>query len=286
MSNSVKALLQRSGELADGSPTPRLDLELLLCHVLGKERSYLFSWPEHQLSPEQYQQFETLLEQRKQGHPVAYLTGRRDFWNLELRVEPSTLIPRPDTETLVEIALKLCDQRPRKVLDLGTGTGAIALALASERPGWIVTGCDRIAAAVALAQSNAALHKLERVSFILSNWFSALAGQKFDLIVSNPPYIVDNDPHLLTGDVRFEPTSALISGPDGLEDIRHITQQAPQHLKDLGYLIMEHGYHQGAEVRSIVHSHGFINVTTVADLAGHERVTFGQYRQAGQQDNV
>ncbi len=274
---TIATLLQRTEELAAHSPTPRLDLELLICHVLAKPRSILYSRPEYALSTDQYQQFNGLFEQRKQGQPIAYLLGHREFWNLDLRVEPSTLIPRPDTELLVEVALELCDHRPRSVLDLGTGTGAIALALAGERPGWQVIGCDRVPEAVALAKANAIHNNLQRVSFIESHWFSALAKQQFDLIVSNPPYIVDNDPHLSQGDVRFEPISALTSGADGLDDIRHISAQAPHHLHDNGWLIMEHGYHQGEAVRDILKQHGFTQIDTRQDLAGHDRITLGQF---------
>ncbi|CAM3755863.1 peptide chain release factor N(5)-glutamine methyltransferase [Parendozoicomonas haliclonae] len=272
----IDALLRRSSELAQVSDTARLDLELLLCHILKKERSFLFSRPEHELTDDQLEQFSALLEQRKAGHPVAYLTGTRDFWSLELSVEPSTLIPRPDTEHLVETALELCDHKPQRALDLGTGTGAIALALAKERPGWTVYGCDRIPEAVALAKRNAMRNQLERVTFVESNWFSAFAGEGFDLIVSNPPYIVDNDPHLAEGDVRFEPASALTSGIDGLDDIRLISQQSPAYLNDDGWLMMEHGYHQGEQVRDILHDNGFVDIRTVQDLAGHDRITLGR----------
>ncbi len=276
---SIESLLRRTEGLASVSATPRLDIELLLCHVLGKGRSFLFSWPEYTLNECEFQQFSELLDKRKHGNPVAYLIGTRAFWSLELLVEPSTLIPRPDTESLVETALERCDHRPRIVLDLGTGTGAIALALAKERPGWRITGCDRIPEAIALAKKNAIHNGLNQVSFIESNWFSALSEQMFDLIVSNPPYIVDNDPHLQEGDVRFEPASALTSGLDGLDDIRRISREAPAHLNDDGWLMMEHGYHQGAEVRQILLDSGFTEVDTVQDLAGHDRVTLGQLKE-------
>ncbi len=265
--------------LAEVSPTPRLDLELLLCHTLKKPRSFLFSHPEYQLTETEQQQFNALLEKRKAGHPIAYLTGSREFWDLELLVEPSTLIPRPDTETLVEQALALCDHKPRKVLDLGTGTGAIALALANERPGWAVYGCDRVPEAVTLATRNAAHNRLERVTFLESHWFDALPDQTFDLIVSNPPYIVEDDPHLTQGDVRFEPASALTSGPDGLDDIRHIAHHAPEHLSDDGWLLVEHGYDQGEQVREIFTGNSFIDVSTVKDLAGHDRITQGRWNK-------
>ncbi|MTI15535.1 peptide chain release factor N(5)-glutamine methyltransferase [Sansalvadorimonas verongulae] len=276
----IDELLTRATELAQVSDTARLDLELLLCHVLDKPRSYLFSYPEYELTSDQLSQFEQLFHKRLEGHPIAHLTGVREFWSLELLIEPSTLIPRPDTECLVEEALELCDHRPKQVLDLGTGTGAIALALASERPGWAVYGCDRVPDAVELAKKNAAHNNLERVQFIESSWFQQLPEQSFDLIVSNPPYIIDNDPHLQQGDVRFEPLSALTSGADGLDDIRHISSESPHWLRDGGWLMMEHGYHQGEDVREILASNGFTSIRTVQDLAGHDRITMGQIRSS------
>ena len=277
---SIETLLNRATELAPVTTTPRLDLELLLCHVLKKNRSFLFSRPEHELSKNEHDQFNGLMEQRKAGHPIAHLTGIREFWSLELIVEPSTLIPRPDTECLVEQALEKCDHTPRRVLDLGTGTGAIALALAKERPGWTVTGCDRVPEAVELARKNAHHNQLPKVSFIESHWFSAIQDQTFDLIVSNPPYIIDDDPHLSEGDVRFEPASALTSGPDGLDDIRLISAAAPDHLRDGGWLMMEHGYHQGRQVRQILEDNGFTEVSTMQDLADHDRVSMGRKKES------
>ncbi|WP_281645705.1 peptide chain release factor N(5)-glutamine methyltransferase [Parendozoicomonas sp. Alg238-R29] len=275
-SSRIDNLLTRASELALVSDTARLDIELLTCHVLGKSRSFLFSYPEYELTSEQALQFEEFFQKRLQGHPIAHLTGTREFWSLELQVEPSTLIPRPDTECLIEHALELFSHKPLKALDLGTGTGAIALALAKERPGWAVYGCDRVPEAVALARKNAAHNKLARVQFFESNWFAQLQEQTFDLIVSNPPYIVDNDPHLQQGDVRFEPLSALTSGADGLDDIRHISSRSPQWLNDNGWLMMEHGYHQGKQVRNILSDNGFTNIRTMQDLAGHDRITAGK----------
>ena len=203
------------------SPTAQLDAELLLAFVLEKPRSYLYTWPDKTVTEAQVAAFMTLLERRQRGEPVAYLLGRQGFWTLDLQVAKHTLIPRADTELLVESALQLADASSTlKVLDLGTGTGALALALASERPLWAVTGVDRIESAVALAQNNQRQLQLANVEFLSSHWFSALTAQRYDLIVSNPPYIADNDPHLQQGDVRFEPLSALVSGPDGLDDIR------------------------------------------------------------------
>lgn len=258
------------------SPTAQLDAELLLAHVLDKPRSYLFTWPEKTLSEAQAKAFMALLERRQRGEPVAYLLGQQGFWTLDLQVAEHTLIPRADTELLVEAALQLADaSSPLRVLDLGTGTGAIALALASERPQWAVTGVDRIESAVALAQSNQQQLQLSNVQFLSSHWFSALTDQRYDLILSNPPYIADNDPHLQQGDLRFEPLSALVSGPDGLDDLRLIIAQAPTYLTAQGWLLLEHGFDQACAVRELLQQAGFIEVNSQRDLGGHERISFG-----------
>ncbi len=237
------------------SPTAQLDAELLLAFVLEKPRSYLYTWPDKTVTEAQVAAFMTLLERRQRGEPVAYLLGRQGFWTLDLQVAKHTLIPRADTELLVESALQLADASSTlKVLDLGTGTGALALALASERPLWAVTGVDRIESAVALAQNNQRQLQLANVEFLSSHWFSALTAQRYDLIVSNPPYIADNDPHLQQGDVRFEPLSALVSGPDGLDDIRLIIAQAPSYLTANGWLLLEHGFDQASAVRELLQS--------------------------------
>src|SRR5690606_5082928 len=201
------AQLLHTAELPE-SDSPRLDAELLLAAVLGKPRSYLRTWPEADPTAAQQAVFADYLARRRAGEPVAYILGRQGFWSLDLEVAPDTLIPRPDTELLVEGALELCDGAARAVLDLGTGTGGIALALATERPNWQVLGVDRVPAAVALAERNRQRLRLANAAFRESHWFSALAGERFDLIVSNPPYIAENDPHLVRGDVRFEPASA------------------------------------------------------------------------------
>ena len=239
MSLTVAELLAQA-KLPD-SESRVLDAELLLCHVLGKGRSYLRTWPEALLNTEQVERFLALLARRRAGEPVAYLLGERGFWSLDLQVSPATLIPRADTERLVELGLELGPTGVAQVLDLGTGTGAIALALAAERGDWQLTGSDRVPDAVALAQSNAERLQLSNTRFLLSNWFSALQGQCFDLILSNPPYIAAEDPHLAQGDVRFEPRSALVSGADGLDDIRLLVAAAPDHLKQGGWFLLEHG---------------------------------------------
>lgn len=274
---STLAELLASAELPD-SDTARLDAELLLCHSIGKPRTYLRTWPERQPDAEQVRRFQALLSQRRSGVPVAYLLGEQGFWSLQLEVSEATLIPRPDTERLVEVALELGPQGAAEVLDLGTGTGAIALALAVERPHWRLTGVDRVAEAVALARRNAERLQIGNARFDQSDWFSALANRRFNLIVSNPPYIAESDPHLRQGDVRFEPGSALVSGVDGLDDIRTLVQQAASHLQQAGWLLFEHGWQQADAVAQLLRAQGFEQVQSWRDLGGQLRVTGGQWR--------
>ena len=272
---TIQSLLD-SAELP-ASPTARLDAELLLAAVLGKPRSYLRTWPEHEPGAEQLSAFAALLERRRMGEPVAYILGHQGFWSLDLEVAPHTLIPRPDTELLVETALQLAPATPQRVLDLGTGSGAIALALASERGGWQVIGVDRIAEAVALAERNRQRLKLGNAEFRQSSWFDGLAGERFGLILSNPPYIAADDRHLGEGDVRFEPLSALVAGVDGLDDIRQIIAQAPRHLQAGGWLLLEHGYDQAEAVRELLAAAGFTAVDSRRDLGGHQRISLGRW---------
>ncbi|KPX65056.1 Release factor glutamine methyltransferase [Pseudomonas amygdali pv. photiniae] len=272
---TIIASLLRSAELPD-SPTARLDIELLLAAALGKPRSFLHTWPERIVSTEAALAFAGYLQRRRTGEPVAYILGQQGFWKLDLEVAPHTLIPRPETEMLVEAALELAPAfAPAKVLDLGTGTGAIALALANERQQWKVTAVDRVSEAVALAERNRQRLQLDNAQVLNSHWFSALEGQQFDLIISNPPYIADADPHLSAGDVRFEPSSALTAGSDGLDDLRTIIADAPVHLSADGWLLLEHGYDQGPAVRELLIRHGFERIQTRRDLGEHERITFG-----------
>ena len=272
---TIIASLLRAAELPD-SPTARLDAELLLAAALGKSRSYLHTWPEKIVSSESALIFADYLQRRRAGEPVAYILGQQGFWNLDLEVAPHTLIPRPDTELLVETALQLLPATPANVLDLGTGSGAIALALASERAAWQVTAVDRVLEAVALAERNRQRLALDNVTVLNSHWFSALADHRFDLIISSPPYIAAGDVHLAEGDVRFEPESALVAGPDGLDDIREIVAAAPQHLNPGAWLMLEHGYDQGAPVRDLLQGAGFTQVQSRKDLGAHERITLGR----------
>lgn len=278
MMTTVAELLDTRRQLEAVSDSPGLDVAVLLCHCLDKPRSYLYAYPEAQLDPAQVDHFQELLQRRLAGEPVAHLTGRREFWSLDLAVNSSTLIPRPDTESLVECALSRCDRNAElAVLDLGTGTGAVALALASECPRWSLTGVDRVADAVTLAQYNARELELGNICFLQSDWFAELAGQRFDLIVGNPPYIDERDPHLDQGDVRFEPRSALVAADGGLADIAAIVAAAPQHLESRGWLMLEHGYRQGEAVRRLFYDAGFRDVETLRDLGELERITIGRW---------
>lgn len=251
-----------------------LDVDVLLSAVLQKPRSFLYAWPERRLNAIQQSQFQDFCQRRQAGEPVAYIVGVREFWSLPIKTAPDTLIPRPDTEVLVETVLSFYPDGDVHCLDLGTGTGAIALALKSERPGWQIEGIDRVAAAVSLAEENCQLLGLD-VSFRLGHWCQDVASASLDLLVSNPPYIDAADEHLTQGDVRFEPISALVAEDEGLADIDEIVEQATRCLKSGGGLFVEHGWQQGAEVRAIFDKWGFGNVATRRDYGQQERVTFG-----------
>lgn len=274
----LDVLLARAAErlARSGSPSARLDAEVLLCHVLNVERTWLYTWGDR-LAPTLVQaRFEALVAARAAGRPVAHLTGEREFWGLALATSPHTLIPRPDTETLVEVLLELARGASGRMLDLGTGTGAIALAFASERPGWEALGIDRVNEAVTLAETNASRLGIDNVRFLSSDWFAALEGERFALIAANPPYIAERDPHLGQGDVRFEPRSALVAADAGLADLRHIAEGAVGYIEPGGWLVMEHGHDQAVAVRDLLRGCGYAEVASRRDLGGRERVTFGQ----------
>lgn len=258
------------------SESPRRDAEILLGFVTGKARTFILAFGETPLTDEQQEQLAGLLARRVRGEPVAHLIGEREFWSLPLFVSPATLIPRPDTECLVEQALARLPAAPCRILDLGTGTGAIALALASERPDCQVTAVDLIPDAVALAQRNADHLGIHNIEIVQSRWFSALEGQQFSLIVSNPPYIDAQDPHLAQGDVRFEPLSALVAADNGLADLHTLIKEAPRYLLPQGWLLLEHGWQQGAAVREIFARYGWQQVETCRDYGDNERLTLGR----------
>ncbi|SEK58074.1 peptide chain release factor N(5)-glutamine methyltransferase [Halomonas daqiaonensis] len=289
---TLDALLARAARrLFDvGSPSARLDAEVLLCHVLGVDRTWLYTWGDREVPILERALFEALLAARASGQPVAYLTGEREFWGLPLATSRHTLIPRPDTERLVEAALAHGASDQGRLLDLGTGTGAIALAFASERPGWSVVGIDLSPESVTLARHNAERLVIDNVDFRRGDWFTALnveseqsdenGGERFDLIVSNPPYIAEDDPHLKRGDVRFEPHSALVAAELGLADLRHLVGEARAHLVPGGWLLLEHGHGQGAAVREALAAAGYVDVSTLRDLGGNDRISLGRHLEA------
>lgn len=267
------ALKNATAALAASSPTPRLDAEVLVMHACGINRSELITRSETAMAGEQQNRLESLLARRKQGEPVAYLTGTREFWSMELNVTPVTLIPRPETELLVEQALELIPREAEwTVADLGTGSGAIALAIANERSRCRVIATDNSPAALEVAKSNTRKFGLTNIELREGDWFAPLAGETFDMILSNPPYIRTDDPHLKQGDVRFEPAAALVSGDDGLDAIRHTARQAREFLKPGGWLLFEHGWDQAEAIAALLHRHGYRDMVCHRDLAGHARV--------------
>lgn len=259
-----------------GTATARIEVQCLLQSVLKKSRSYLLAHPEQVLDVDQNSAYDSLLQRRMQGEPIAHILGEREFFGLNFKVTPATLIPRPETELLVELALQHLPQgRTCRVLDLGTGSGAIALSIAHSRADAVIVAVDASEEALQVAQENAQRLGISNVSFQQSDWFSALEQQRFDLIVSNPPYIAADDEHLTRGDVRFEPMSALASGPDGLDDIRRIAEQAAAFLECGAWLLLEHGYDQADTVRNILKKNGYSEIFSAKDISGIERVSAG-----------
>lgn len=257
------------------SESPEIDSQVLLCHIVDCQTTYLHTWPDKFLTETQQESFKQLIIQRQQGQPIAYLIGQRGFWTLDLKVTTDTLIPRPDTELLVSLALAKLKPDMR-VVDLGTGTGAVALSLAVENPTITIVAMDCFRPALDVAMRNAESNNINNIVFWQGSWLTAIAENSLDMVLSNPPYIENNDPHLSQGDVRFEPMSALISGTDGLDDIRQIIQQAQGCLKASGWLLIEHGYHQAQKIQQLFNDAEFIDVTTHQDFGGNDRVTMGQ----------
>ena len=273
--STVSEALDWATEQLRESDDARLDSQVLLAYALNVSRTWLFTWPDKALDGATLTAFSALIDERKSGTPIAYITGYRDFWSLRLKVTPDTLIPRADTELLVETALTLKNvEKPCDVIDLGTGTGAIALSLANECPSWRITATDINPETLAVAKENAQNLELT-VSFKESAWFDAISD-RFDLIIINPPYIESDDPHLQQGDLRFEPAGALASGKDGLDDIRLLVKQALKHLKKDGYLLLEHGYQQADAVRNLMTKAGYTDIETHQDIEDRDRVTLGK----------
>lgn len=274
---SIRQLLEQATRLLN-TESARLDAEVLLGHVLQQPRSHFHAWPEKVLPGGSREHFKQLLQRRLKGEPVAYLTGEREFWSLPLSVTTDTLIPRPETETLVAQALqRIPADRPQLIADLGTGSGAIALAIARERPQCQIIATDIATAAIETARQNARRLGIHSIIFHTGDWCEPLTGIQLDMIVSNPPYIAEADPHLLSGDVRFEPRSALAAGPDGMDDLRRIAQCAARHLQPGGWLLMEHGYDQGVPARQLLEGTGFMEVIDYIDDAGQDRVITGRH---------
>lgn len=273
---TIESCLTRAAiALQNISDSPRLDAEVLLSNLLQRNRAYLYAYSDSLVDEAVELKFFQQVARRKSGEPVAHITGSREFWSLPLSVNNSTLIPRPDTELLVETALAICQKDQARVLDLGTGTGAIALALAKEQPAWRIDAVDKQANAVQLARQNAAMLALNHVQIYESDWFAAVpADPCFDLIVSNPPYIAKDDPHLLEGDVRFEPQSALIAADDGYADLFFLVREAKKFLCVQGILLLEHGFAQGESLRAYLRQCGYSGVKTVRDYGANERVTW------------
>lgn len=277
MGNIKQTLDQAASELnALATNNAQLEARLLLSLTLNKSMSWLYAWPEKRLDENQQHKFRELVSKRLRGIPIAYLTGEREFWSLPLKVTPDTLIPRPETELLVELALAMGATNCH-CLDLGTGSGAIAIALATEHPYWQILATDQSLKALNIAQENANTFNANNIEWQHGSWFAAIPeNRQFDLIISNPPYIEENDHHLKEGDVRFEPSSALVAGKNGLDDIKIIIETASDYLKNQGVLMLEHGYQQAPAIQALFAENGFSGISTKKDLADQDRVTLGR----------
>ena len=259
------------------SDSAQLDSELLLCEILNCERSHLYAYPEKELTDKNIKSLNQFISLRAEGHPIAHITKQREFWSLLLHIDEHTLIPRPETEILVEAALKLIPKESKKdVLDLGTGSGAIAIAIASERPLANIIATDKSDEALNIAKRNAERHNINNINFINADWFNMENNHSYNVIVSNPPYICNDDAHLKQGDVRFEPLSALASGKDGLDDLRIIISEANKHLNKQGWLLVEHGYNQAKQVQQLFNENNFTSISTIKDYSDNDRVTIGE----------
>ena len=298
--NSIKSQLTWAQEHLQNSPSPLIDAEVLLAFILNKNRAYLYSWPEKILSPSELINYQNLIKQRSQGTPIAYLINSREFWSLDLITNPNVLIPRPETELLVEAVLKYLGSNPplcpvghigpplhglnqnqvrttTTIADFGTGSGAIAIALSCERPDWKIFALDSSKQALSIAEQNIQKHGCSNITLIHSHWGKNLhTPHSLDAIVSNPPYLAQNDPHLALGDLRFEPKSALVSGESGLEDFEQIIQDAKLLLKPQGFLFFEHGYQQAESIYQLLIKNNFSFITTLKDINNHDRVSVGQ----------
>lgn len=277
MTTIQQALQIATALLEKNSSTARIDAEMLLQQVLQKPRTWLYTWPETCLDPSQLTLFNTLLQKRAAGEPIAYLIEKRAFWTFDLKVTSATLIPRPETEMLIERTLDLLkDKKNISILDAGTGTGAIALALAKERPDWEIIACDISESALAVAKENARLLNIPNVCFYKANWFDGLPSQKkYHAIISNPPYIDPADPHLKEGDLRFEPSIALASENAGYRDLQHIIETARAFLHDHGLLLLEHGYNQREKIASMLTQCGYNDLASWQDYQGLNRISSG-----------
>lgn len=275
MTDDVRRLINTATErLSPCSDTARLDAQIIVAHALGKSRDWLIAHDDESLSPKIIEEVQALVQRRRDGEPVAYITGSKGFWNHEFMVTPDTLVPRPETELLVETLLSRCDNTQRSVIDLGAGSGAIAVSLAAERPAWLITATDVNPATLHIAAANGDACKVSNIRFVTSHWLDDVSGP-FDIIVSNPPYIAAADPHLEA--LTYEPELALVSGEDGLTAIREIVSTAYRKMNEGGILLLEHGYDQATSVRSLMTANGYSSIETLVDAGGQERATLGLY---------